>query len=379
MVTIGDLSKLEIHLLDRLVHQRDGSKQFVLGPTFREEHRQRLVFHLFSSRQIVLDAYLAFALSMGDKMQIDASYRYAASALMTLRSFKVTDQFDSASCLLLGWQIFHFVLKLGGKEILSVCSLTLNLIKPHFGPDKTFDSAYLSFLASLVLTETAECLMTTGPPTLRMDHPAVKTHIDGCLGLSTSLLPYMYDLGTLNHALGKASQLLPSDMGHLVLDAGAAETLTALEARFRDWEPMVPDDFCRMFTSSEVAHMMSQAQFVPTSMLLIIHRLRYPYGVQDGAAAALSALIIGQVETALLITGKVPICVDLPLIVACIEIDDDLERCQTLQRLSGIGSYSSVFKRRLSAMISVICEATRREPMKYHWYHFGQLLASFPL
>lgn len=387
----GHLSKHELALLDRAVHQDDFIHLFVLGPSFRESHRQKLVFHLLSSHQTVLHGYLAFALSMGgDEVQVSNSYRHAASALVTLRSLSATatdpSQADSASsCLILGWQMLHFVFKLGGGELLEICNQTLSLIKPHFSSHGfSGETTYLSFMTSLVLTETAECLFKTRLPTVRMDHPAATTRIDGCVGLCTSLLPYLHDLAVLNHAMGASRRSLKR------LEAGSkkelfkqpradmnwAKPLAILERRVRSWRPSVPADFCHRFTTIEAAHMMCQAQVMQAAALLIIHRLRYPYGTQDATARALSSSILDAMDLALNATGKVPFCLDMPLIVANFEVSDPSARVQSVSRFTSIGSYSSVFHTRIWTMLSLVWGA-KHSQSDVHWYDLGGILSRF--
>ncbi|QPG93664.1 hypothetical protein C2857_001574 [Epichloe festucae Fl1] len=388
----GHLSKHELALLDRAVHQDDFIHLFVLGPSFRESHRQKLVFHLLSSHQTVLDGYLAFALSMGgDEVQVNNSYRHAASALVTLRSLSATatdpSQADSASsCLILGWQMLHFVFKIGGGELLEICNQTLSLIKPHFSSHGGFsgETTYLSFMTSLVLTETAECLFKTRLPTVRMDHPAATTRIDGCVGLCTSLLPYLHDLAVLNHAMGasrRSSKSLEAGNKKELLQQPRAEMnwakpLAILERRVRSWQPNVPPDFCHGFTTIEAAHMMCQAQVMQTAALLIIHRLRYPYGTQDATARALSSSILDAMYLALNATGKVPFCLDLPLIVANFEVSDPSARVQNVSRFTSIGSYSSVFRTRIWTMLSLVWGAKHGQS-DMHWYDLGDILSRF--
>ncbi|KAK2595407.1 hypothetical protein QQS21_006881 [Conoideocrella luteorostrata] len=369
----GQLTKPELALLDRAVHQDDFIQLFVLGPSFCDAHRQKLVFHLLSSRHTVLDGYLAFALSMGDRLQANNSYKYAASALVTLRSLSVTDPVDSASCLILGWQILHFVLKLGGGELLEVCSQTLSLIKPYFSSARAIDSAYFSFLTSLVVTETAECLFKARKPTLRLDHPATSTHIDGCVGLCTSLAKYAYDVATLNHAMHRtcrSTQLQDADITWSAL----IEDLNNLECQVRSWKPNIPIDFCQKYTATEVAHMMCQAQVMHTALLLIMHRLRFPFGIEDATAFHLASSIINCMDMALHITGKRPRGMDMPLNVASVEIADESERAQNAARFSAIGKYSGVFQERIGNKMALIWTA-RRSRSDMYWYDLGDILS----
>jgi hypothetical protein len=372
LATVEHLSQSDLALLDKAVHQDNFTQKFVIGPSFYEGHRQKLVFHLLSSRHIVLDGYLAFALSCGDKKQVNNSYKRAASALLTLRSLQVKSHLDITSCLMLGWQILHFALKVGGGELLEICNQTLSLIKPHYISDKYFESAYFTFFTSLVFTETAECLLKTRLPTLRVDHAEALNQIDGCVGLCTGLLPYMYDLAMINVEMQKSSQQTEDGVATDASDLQAK--LEDIKLKIRDWKPHVPDDFCTKFTALEVSHMLCQTQVTQTAALLIIHRLQHPFGTEDGTASALASTILSQIDMTVHVTGKTLLCVDLSLIVACLEVGDETERAQRLRSFSAIGSYSGVFQDRIKSLITQVWAARRRRTTVY-WYHLGDILS----
>ncbi|KID81213.1 fatty-acid amide hydrolase [Metarhizium guizhouense ARSEF 977] len=372
--TVEYLSHRDLALLDRAVNQDDFTQKFVIGPSFYQAHRQKLVFHLLSSRQIVLDGYLAFALSCGDKIQVKDSYKRAASAVLTLRSFQVKSRLDITSCLILGWHILHFVFKVGGGELLEICNQTLSLIKPHDISEKYFETAYFTFLTSLVFTETAECLLKTKLPTLRVDYPAGSNQINGCVGLCTSLLPDLYDLALINVEMQNRSQ---QKQDWVVADSSDLQAkLEDMRLKFRDWKPHVPEDFCTKFTALEVSHMLCQTQVTQTAALLIIHRLQHPFGTEDGTASAFASIILSQIDMTVHITGKTPKCVDLSLIVACLEVEDETERAQRLRSFSAIGSYSDVFQDRIKSLMAQVWAARRRRPTVY-WYHLGDILSPF--
>lgn len=371
--TIEGLGQPELDLLNRTIHQDDFTEQFVIGPSFYHGHRQKLVFHLLSSRRIVLDAYLAFALSCGDQAQVNTSYKKAASALFTLRSIQIKDHLDITSCLMLGWQLLHFVFQLGGREILQVCSQTLSLLKPHYAAGKHFETSHLSFLTSIVLTETAECLMMTKLPTLKLQHAEASSQIDGCVGLCTGLLLHLYDLAAINVDMQHRSR-----QGQYKAK-GLPDLRTRLEGvrlKIRDWKPQLQTKIFTKFTALEVAHMLCQHQIMQTAALLIIHRLQHRFGKEDGTASALASTILSQIDLTVHVTGKSPLCVDLPLIVACLEVEDDSAREQRLRSLSAIGRHSAVFCDRIKSMVMQVWTA-RRQGRIVFWHDIGHLLSRF--
>lgn len=124
--------------------------------------------------------------------------------------------------------------------------------------------------------------------------------------------------------------------------------------------------------------MICQIQIMQTAALLIIHRLQHAFGTEDGIALALASTIWRQIDLTVHVTGKAPICVDLPLIVACLEVEDDFERAKRLQSLSAIGTYSAVFHNRINNMVAQVW-AARRQGRTIFWYNLGDILSRFSL
>lgn len=370
--SVGHLTHQEVALIDRAVNHDDFTKQFVLGPSFFNDHRQKLVFHLLSSRPVVLDGFLAVSLACGDKMMINHSFKHATSALLKLRSFIIKDRLDMTSCLVLGWQILHFALNAGGGQPLEICSQTLDLIKPHYAAEKHLESAYVTFLTSLVFTETAECLMQTRMPTLRVNQAQHATQIDGCVGLCTTLLPLLYDVAEINFEMYTRSQQIPNASPRNMVDL--LERLEIVKMSITLWKPPVPDDFCTKYTSVEIAHMMCQMHVTQTAFLLIIHRLQHPFGTENGTAQALASTILSHLDMTVHVTKKTAMCVDISLIAACLEVEDEADRAQRLRSFSAIGSHSAVFQQRINGLISLVWAARLRQPQLY-WYHLGSILA----
>ncbi len=374
-----ELSHHELSSLYRTILRDDFLQQFILGPSFCEDHRQKLVHHLLSSRPIVLDAYLACALSFEDNAAEtqagkDDGYEHAAAALVTLRSITVQNKLDITSCLILGWQMLHFVLRVGGSEMMDICTQTLSLVKPHFDANIAIDNSYSTFLTSLVLSETAESLLKTQLPTLRLYAPASHTQIDGCVGICATILPYMHDLAVLNFELQQCSTDTIEGETHML---ALMTLLERLEGQITQWHPQIPDEFCNKYTTTEVIHMMGQAHTMRTACMLIIHRLRYSYGVNDDTALALSSTILAQLDMALLATGKILHAVDLPLIVACLEVEDDEDRAAWLMKFSPIGSYSGRFHGMMKRRLDLVWEA-RRRLLDMRWFDLGSIIGPTP-
>lgn len=400
-----DLTDSQLSLLYRTVHQPDFVLQFLLGPSFCLPQRDKLVLHLLSSRATVLDGYLACALSFDTtcredqltaRLQMNNGFKHAAAALRTLRSLSAAgDGLEMASCLILGCQLLHFAIKIGGGELIDICAQALSSVTPHLEAEKgPFDPAYSSFLTSLVMTETSEGFFKTRMPSFRLDEEAVKRFpVDGAIGISVSLLTPLHDLAVVNvemwQEFQRKQQRKRSADSSTSTDAETSSTpssasspslmdrLDEVEHRIQQWQPRVPEDLSTKYTATEVMHMMCQAQIMRLAGLLVAHRLRHPFGEEDDAARAMSSTILSQLDMAAAVTGKVPRCIDLPLIVSCMELEDDDDRRRRLSTFSSIGRYSGRFQQRIWGLIELVW-AARRKPLRLHWYQLGQVIASIP-
>ncbi|KAF4444537.1 Major facilitator superfamily transporter [Fusarium austroafricanum] len=312
LYVIKGLSIEDAWLLDGMITNDKHLGLFVVGPSFYERHRQSLVSQFVTSRDMMKDAFMACALlwSADDATSNrppggDSIYRRASSAVSTLRSLKITSEHDIMPCLVLGASVLTFALKLGGAQMLPICSQILNLIKPNYLAGSR-PMSNCDFLTGIVMAEISECLVHAKVPTLRIQPPTAESgssQVDRYMGLTSAFLPHLYDLCKICSALR---------LGRPIDD----ETLTNLERTIRNWTPMVPIHLVNDFTAVEVSHMLCQAQVIPTAALVVIHRLRNPFGTEDATAVALSSSILSQLHMTRHVTGRTPRIVDLAVMVA---------------------------------------------------------------
>lgn len=360
----------DLHIMERILSD-DFIKQFVF-PSFCSAHRKTLVSQFLRSRALVQDAYVACAISLPSpgedacaplhEVRLTSSYCRASAALAALRCLQIREVHDIPSCLVLGGTLLTFALRLGGDEAFAICSSVLGMAKEFYESKGNTASVDLAFMTCLVLMEMLECLMRTKIPTLRLRPPSTPC-VDRFVGVCQTLLPYIYDLCQLsNDMLHNAS----NDM---------SERLVALEQAIRSWRPDIPKDLVRDFTSMEVSHLICQANVMQTAVLLVIHRLRHPFGTEQDTALAMASGILTQLGMTRWITGHTPRCVDLPLIIACLEIEDEEERIWHLRNSSSIGVYSGLFLERVRNWIAAVWEARRRRS-GMHWYDLGSVVAT---
>ncbi|TGJ82744.1 hypothetical protein E0Z10_g6021 [Xylaria hypoxylon] len=246
---------------------------------------------MLSSKTTFLDGLLACAISwkgdinhdQANPRRLSACYQHASSAIAMLTSLQVSDFESMIDCLILGALVSTFAVKLRLHDILAICRRTLGLIEPIY--------------------------VSSNPawPELRV---TIEPYADRHVGLSGTLLPLFYDICKLSHAVAQGE----------TSDTVILRELDVVEQSVRNWQPGVPEDMTTRFDTIEVAHMFCQAQAMQAAPLLVTHRLRYPFGMNDGPAQVLSMTILSQIEMAFAITKQPVRCIDLPLLVACIEL-----------------------------------------------------------
>lgn len=359
----------DLRILERIVSD-DFIKQFV-HPSFCSAHRESLLSFLVRSRAVVQDAYLACAIALPwpgedickplDNVRLTNGHQRASKALAALRSQCTSKESDVALCLALGVSLLTFAMRFGGNEAFAICSTVLGTVKATRGL-RLEPPLDLSFLNCLVLHETAECLMRARVPTLRLCLPQPPGGADRYLGICQSILPRFYDLCLLSHEMRQGTYDCLS----------AHERLEELERTIRDWRPDVPDAAAGSFAPTELSHLTCQASIMQMAALLVLHRLRHPFGTEQAAAQALAASILTQLDMTARLTGRTPRCVDLPLMIACVEIEDSDARARHVKRSSSIGIYSHLFLRRVESWISAVWEL-RRQRTDMMWYDLGSV------
>lgn len=366
---LGDSAGLDddFRIIERIVSD-DFIKQFV-HPSFCNAHRESLLSLLVRSRPLVQDGFLACAISLPcpgedickplDSVRLEKGFQRASKALAALRSQCASRESDVASSLALGVCLLTFAMRFGGNDAFAICNNVLGMVKANcgLGMEPPID---LSLLNCLMLHETSECLMRARVPTLHVNLPRPPGGVDRYLGVSQSILPHFYELC-----------LLSNEMRYKTCDgASTRDRLEALERAIRDWQPDVPDVLAGGFAPTELSHLTCQASIMQMAALLVLHRLRHAFGTEQAAALALAASILTQLDLTTRMTGRTPRCVDLPLMVACVEIEDGAVRAQHLQKSSSIGIYSHLFLRRVERWIDAVWEL-RRQRSDMMWYDLG--------
>ena len=179
-----------------------------------------------------------------------------------------------------------------------------------------------------ILIDTVECLTRREIPIVRLSIPNGRIIVDRYAGLCTTLLPLLYDLCTLSYDRKVDN--------HSATTAAATESpdtdyLTNIEQSIQSWKPTLPPNFFTDYTKEETLLMTTQSEVYRLAALLIIHRLRYPLGINDEPAIDLAKAIFSQLYTfAFSMTISMPqkkqpalgaLPVVFPLMLAMLEIE----------------------------------------------------------
>lgn len=137
-----------------------------------------------------------------------------------------------------------------------------------------------------VFVDTVQCLVRREVPVLRLPLGG-RLVVDRLLGISSSLLPLLYDLCACSHRV-KTHAPVPIPASPTDAQEADDDAYSAVERQIRSWEPIVLPE-CR-YTSVETSALLAQARMYKTAGLVLIHRLRHPLGVADELKCARSIL-----------------------------------------------------------------------------------------
>lgn len=336
-------------------------ERFLIGPTFLENHCRLIMSHLFTSAMELKDALLASSIAWTDEVgESHDCYRKASSAICTLSGFEIRDEADASTCLTLGALLHTFALKLRVDDIYTICTQTLERIKPLYESKSCIEPSKLYMLTCMVIGELFECLLRCQVPPLRYKPPADQSYVDRYAGVCGTLLPLLHDICELSNALSFADESDGADILHALDDVGRAVA---------EWMPLVPDSFTATYTAFEMTHMLCQAQVLQTAALIIIHRLRHPYGSHDEAALAMASAILRQLDMTQQATGGMVKCVDLAVLVACFELQGR-DRLRVRHRIPDLVGYSDKHKRRVRDIIESFW-SVRDSVTDLYWYNLA--------
>lgn len=279
-------SQTSLNAIDILTHQDKFEivhLPFVMGQSFMQDFRRALFSVLCQSGPIITDGYLAF-LSLVVRYQatrvhwVPADLRSGATALRNLRNMEITRPQDALCALFLGQALFVFEILTGSSTTSAYSILQSALIsaKPWY-PLLCRVPAFDTVTFCPVLMDIVGCLVHRRVPIIGIcAHDRVV--VDRYAGLCSTLIPFLYSLCVQSHAAKSSTTMVrwdSTDREH------PRDRYTDIERSIELWAPIIPPDFFTAYDKAERQLMMTQTNAYRLAALLVIHRLRFPLGVQD--------------------------------------------------------------------------------------------------
>ncbi|PYI14813.1 hypothetical protein BO99DRAFT_12019 [Aspergillus violaceofuscus CBS 115571] len=369
----------QLNLIHSWMSNYETFDRFLLGPAFWPRHRAALMTHLEHSQPILEHAFLASVLSAthseGSSRHtsqpadgLSTVYQHAASALRRLRELHVTNRQQASTCLVLGTNIMLFAMFQRPENVFTLCRQTLVLVRPVYDTIDGPDPEDFFFLTGTMMLDMLGSLIYGAVPALRFRPPNDSVYVDRYLGLSTSLLQLLYRVGELHAALSAASD------PDLAVNPRSTQDLDEMESTVLAWQPDVPEKLCSAFSAVEIAHIFCQVQVLRLCALLMIYRLKVPFGIHDTPARAIAISILMQLQTTLAVTGKAIKFAMLPVLVACVELTTQEERDLWLVRIPELVCCSKAYGLYIQGAVRAFWTA-RDAGVVFRGYNISQFIS----
>lgn len=343
------LSDREMFIVKCISQGRPRIDQFLVAPSFRVNHHKTFARHLHNAPPWIHDALIATAALLACEYDRDPAYedmtighRRAASAISTLRSIKSIDLGDLSAILLLAVSAVTFSLHISGSS-LAICRHALITTKPTYESIPKLDSECLAFFICLILSETEECFVRGEVPTIRFRPELAEGSVDRYVGIASPMLPYLHDICKIGFMLRQKER--PSD-------AEIMRSLGAIESATHEWIPTLPEGCAARFLKEEMVSLLSQANTYRCCVLLLVHRLRYPYGTELATGTALSDAILKELRSVHRHTKRSVSNVIIPFMAACFELTDPNDRQTALGEVDIFIEFSKKLRIRIKDQFS---------------------------
>ncbi|RDW73594.1 hypothetical protein BP5796_07036 [Coleophoma crateriformis] len=321
----------EKNLINLLFDKDFFIQHFVFGPSFASGMQSKLHVHFITWPTILRESFLAcsagFVRAHGKALESsEMELSLGATALQRLRTMTVNRPAEVALVLSLGTALLTFELLTSSKHSHAIGQHTLSLLRPWYDSVALSPEMDMDVLCPLFL-DTAHCLLKREVPVIRY-HVRDTSIVDRYVGLSSTLLPFLYDVCILGHR--SKHTVLPSNSE---LDEGLESNFLDLEEIIQAWRPSPPVAFAHLFSNHEIILLLTHARVYQEAALLILHRLRYPFGSGDREARLRSQNIFSEFEMCFSVTGQYAVSAALPFLVASLEVTDIGQRQEILCRV----------------------------------------------
>lgn len=340
---------------------------FMLGNSFTHDFRKAAYAALRLSAPIMTEGYLAF-LGVMTRHQNSLVLRRgepdmckAAKGLKRLQNVNIMHDYDAACVLFLGQAMYVFDILTAATSTTAHSIVRSSLITTkEWYPKLIQFSAMDTVVITPILVDTVECLVRREVPIIQLVIPD-RIVVDRYVGLCCTLLPHLYDICERSHALKKAALDTSSET-----QSGVHDSFADIEQTIREWKPETPPLLFTQYGRHEIMIMVTQAKVYCLAALLIIHRLRYPFGVEDGPATYLANSIFSEISyfarSAARDATALPVV--FPLIVAMLEIEGPGE--EILGKLSSY-TVQSICAAKLQGFVKQV-RASRESGFRGIWF-----------
>ncbi|KAJ5929037.1 hypothetical protein N7454_006885 [Penicillium verhagenii] len=374
-VIFSDLDQWERHFLNLMKEDTATPSpldKFLVGPSFHASHHISFVQNLIQPTPELKNASVACAAVLfGDQFSeraetvIDIGHKRAAMAVSSLRSFQLRDERDLTTILVLSVAMITFAMHVEDGQHYLIAHYTLSLIKSQAQSLLDYASPLMDLLMCLVCTETFECLLKCKVPTWRLDTRGRGRTVDRYLGLSYPLFCHLFDICEIGNLLRRDVKNSRPDI---------MSRLDEIHAKVARWEPSSPTDLLERFTHAEIVALFAQAKILQLAALLIIHRLRFPFGRHDSVAQGLSQAILDQFDHVIELTGRSVPCTSLPYLTSCFEIQGEEPRKRALTRSLKIITFSKQAQIKFTNALTSVWKA-RDLGDRFHWFEISKHLS----
>ncbi|CAG9942812.1 unnamed protein product [Clonostachys rosea f. rosea IK726] len=302
---------------------------FMIGPSFSDQFRLAILMTLHDSQEVVLGIHqiLLKLLNLNENPNVSSTsfgFTEAARSLQCLQSVTIGDLNDAAAVLLLGQILFVYHLMVMGTSAYTIAQNCLLSARGWYPMLMTQPCLQPIFMAP-ILIDTVDSLVRRRIPIIEIPL-AFCDKEDRTMGLSVTLVPILYDLCRASNY----EQRLSMNKFHDNADSLNTENdnYSKIEQRIRQWEPSCPHTLFLKYSHIEVSAMMMQARVYRIAGLLLIHRLRYPLGVEDEEGLRLAMIIVAELSCFVQWAPQEvkDMAVYLPLFLAMIEVQQPADQ-----------------------------------------------------
>ncbi|KAL3485280.1 hypothetical protein BJX62DRAFT_243124 [Aspergillus germanicus] len=218
-------------------------------------------------------------------VQLVYGIAYRACALTAVQLY------DAACALFLGLVMFVFNIVTDAYSLSEHSIIRNSLLSKHQWFQQLIQLPGMDTVTVCPLfIETVKCLVHCEIPVIDCPHTD-RIIVDRYAGICSSLLPHLYTLYQWNRALKHA---FPNTRARH--DLQVPDCLLDIEHTIRAWTPKTPAGFLEQYSDTEIQMMVTHARAYRLAALLLIHRLRSPFGVEDDTAQEYAGEIFWEIR-----------------------------------------------------------------------------------